>query len=84
MQTFWQHGWGAPSIDALVQGMGSNRCSLHRPFGGKRQPFVSALERNRDTGVADLASELGQAVSGRVAIQQFLTRLAEFLATAPG
>jgi TetR/AcrR family transcriptional regulator, transcriptional repressor for nem operon len=79
MQIFWEHGYGATSVDTLVQGMGINRFSLYSTFGGKHQLFVAALERYRDTIVADLVGELEHAVGRRAAIRQFFTRLVNFL-----
>jgi TetR/AcrR family transcriptional repressor of nem operon len=35
MQIFWEHGYGATSVEALVQGMGVNRFGLYSTFGGK-------------------------------------------------
>src|SRR6266511_2566188 len=84
MQIFWEHGYGATSVEALVQGMGVNRFSLYSTFGGKHQLFVAALERYRDTIVADLVGELEHAASGRAAIRQFFTRLVNFFASAHG
>jgi TetR/AcrR family transcriptional regulator, transcriptional repressor for nem operon len=84
MQIFWEHGYGATSIDTLVRGMGINRFSLYSTFGGKHQLFVAALERYRDTIVADLVGELEHAVSGHVAIRQFFTRVVNFFASAHG
>jgi TetR/AcrR family transcriptional repressor of nem operon len=84
MQIFWEHGYGATSVEALVQGMGVNRFSLYSTFGGKHQLFVAALERYRDTIVADLVGELEHAVSGLAAIRQFFTRLVNFFASSHG
>jgi TetR/AcrR family transcriptional regulator, transcriptional repressor for nem operon len=84
MQIFWEQGYAATSVDMLVQAMGINRFSLYSTFGGKHQLFVAALDRYRDTLVADLIGGLEQAVSGRAAIQQFFTRLVDFFASAHG
>jgi TetR/AcrR family transcriptional regulator, transcriptional repressor for nem operon len=84
MQIFWERGYEATSVQALVQGMGINRFSLYSTFGGKHQLFVAALERYRDTIAADLVGELEQAVSGLAAIRQFFTRLVDFFASAQG
>jgi TetR/AcrR family transcriptional regulator, transcriptional repressor for nem operon len=84
MQIFWEHGYAATSVDTLVQGMGINRFSLYSTFGGKHQLFVAALDRYRDTIVADLVGELEHAVSGRAAIRQFFMRLVNFFASAHG
>jgi TetR/AcrR family transcriptional repressor of nem operon len=84
MQVFWERGYAATSVQDLVHGMGINRFSLYSTFGGKHQLFVAALERYRDTVVADLVSELEQAVAGLPAIRQFFTRLVRFFASARG
>jgi TetR/AcrR family transcriptional regulator, transcriptional repressor for nem operon len=79
MQIFWEHGYGATSGDTLVQGTGINCFNLYSTFGGKHQLFVAALERYRDTIVADLVGELEHAVSGCAAIRQLFTCLVNFL-----
>jgi TetR/AcrR family transcriptional regulator, transcriptional repressor for nem operon len=84
MQIFWEHGYGATSVDTLVQGMGMNRFSLYSTFGGKHRLFVAALERYRDTIVADLVGELEHAVGRRAAIRQFSMRLVNFFASSHG
>ena len=58
MQVFWERGYEATSVQDLVQGMGINRFSLYSTFGGKHQLFVTALERYRDTIVADLLARI--------------------------
>jgi TetR/AcrR family transcriptional regulator, transcriptional repressor for nem operon len=84
MQIFWEHGYAATSADTFVQGMGINRFSLYSTFGGKHRLFVVALDRYRDTVVADIVGELEQAVSGRATIRQFFTRLVDFFGSAHG
>src|SRR5215831_1225577 len=84
MQVFWEHGYKATSVEDLVQGMRINRFSLYSTFGGKHQLFVAALDRYRDTIVADLVSELEQSRSGLAAIRRFFTRLVDFLASSTG
>jgi len=84
MQVFWERGYEATSVEDLVQGMGINRFSLYSTFGGKHQLFVAALERYRDTIVADLVGELEQSRSGLAAIRQFFTRLVDFFASSQG
>jgi TetR/AcrR family transcriptional repressor of nem operon len=57
---------------------------LYSTFGGKHQLFVAALERYRDTIVADLVGELEQSAAGLAAIRQFFKRLVDFFASAKG
>src|SRR2546428_10205183 len=84
MQVFWERGYEATSVEDLVQHMGLNRFSLYSTFGGKHQLFVAALERYRDTIVADLVGELEQSAAGLAAIRQFFTRLVDFFASSQG
>ena len=84
MQVFWERGYEATSVQDLVQGIGINRFSLYSTFGGKHQLFVAALERYRDTIVADLVGELEQSTAGLAAIRQFFERLVNFFASAKG
>jgi TetR/AcrR family transcriptional repressor of nem operon len=84
MQIFWEHGYEATSVEHLVQRMGINRFSLYSTFGGKHQLFVAALERYRDTIVADLVGELEQASAGLAAIRRFFMRLVDFFASSAG
>ena len=84
MQVFWERGYEATSVEDLVQRMGLNRFSLYSTFGGKHQLFVAALERYRDTIVADLVGELEQSAAGLAAIRQFFARLVDFFASSKG
>jgi len=84
MQVFWERGYEATSVDDLVQCMGINRFSLYSTFGGKHQLFVAALERYRDTIVADLVGELERSAVGLAAIRQFFARLVDFFASSKG
>ena len=84
MQVFWERGYEATSVDDLVQCMGINRFSLYSTFGGKHQLFVAALERYRDTIVADLVGELERSAAGLAAIRQFFARLVDFFASSKG
>jgi TetR/AcrR family transcriptional regulator, transcriptional repressor for nem operon len=84
MQVFWERGYAATSMQDLVQGMGINRFSLYSTFGDKHQLFVAALERYRETIVADLVGELEHSAAGLAAIRQFFTRLVNFFAAPRG
>ena len=84
MQVFWERGYEATSVEHLVQHMGINRFSLYSTFGGKHQLFVAALERYRDTIVADLVGELEQSAAGLAAIRRFFMRLVDFFASSTG
>lgn len=44
MLRFWQHGYGATSIDDLVSETGTSRHALYQAFGGKRELFIACLD----------------------------------------
>jgi TetR/AcrR family transcriptional repressor of nem operon len=48
---FWQHGYYASSIDALVKVTGANRAAIYGAFGGKDTLFLKCFETYRDTVV---------------------------------
>src|SRR3984893_2666145 len=58
MAAFWTRGYGATSIDDLVEATGINRGSLYGTFGDKRRLFLSALDRYWDTVVNAMMEEL--------------------------
>lgn len=50
MQTFWERGYEATSVQDLVETMGINRGSLYDTYGDKRSLFLAAL-RSYDENV---------------------------------
>jgi TetR/AcrR family transcriptional repressor of nem operon len=44
MLYFWQHGYGAASIDDLVRETQASRYALYQAFGGKRGLFLACLD----------------------------------------
>jgi TetR/AcrR family transcriptional regulator, transcriptional repressor for nem operon len=58
MRQFWLHGWSESSLDTLVEATGVSRYGLYTVFGSKHGLFVAALDRYRDTAVADRLSAL--------------------------
>ena len=49
MDLFWERGYEATSVQALVDAMGINRASLYDCFGDKHGLFRAALERYLET-----------------------------------
>jgi TetR/AcrR family transcriptional regulator, transcriptional repressor for nem operon len=47
MEVFWSRGYGAASIQDLVEHMGINRQSLYDTFGDKHALYLQALDRYR-------------------------------------
>ncbi len=44
MEVFWEHGYEATSLSALLKNMGIGKKSLYDTFGNKRSLFLKALE----------------------------------------
>lgn len=45
MKIFWQHGYGATSLEDLTAAIGITKPSLYAAFGDKEQLFLKALDR---------------------------------------
>jgi TetR/AcrR family transcriptional regulator, transcriptional repressor for nem operon len=48
MEVFWSRGYGAASVQELVEHMGINRQSLYDTFGDKHALYLLALDRYRE------------------------------------
>lgn len=64
MQLFWRRGYGATSLQELLECMGIARSSFYQSFGGKRAMFELALDRYRENLARSLREELTAAPSG--------------------
>lgn len=60
LDTFWQHGYSATTLDELGVAMGMNRPSLYGAFGDKRALYIATLERY----VAVSRAAMDEALSG--------------------
>lgn len=60
MPVFWEHGFAATSIDALVSATGVGRGGIYADFGGKQDLFLACLDAYRvrftDPAIALLTS----------------------------
>ena len=54
--TFWRRGYGATSIEDLVEDTGLNRASLYATFGDKHTLFVRALRHYHQQGCQTLTA----------------------------
>src|SRR5437867_1476112 len=45
MELFWRQGYTATPLDQLVRHTGASRYGLYATFGGKRDLFLTSLER---------------------------------------
>ena len=51
MNVFWQHGYDAASLPALLKGMGMTRGSLYKAFTDKKSLFLRVLTRYENEAV---------------------------------
>ncbi|MFT6216509.1 MAG: TetR/AcrR family transcriptional repressor of nem operon [Roseivirga sp.] len=69
---FWEKGYGATSIQDLVDGLGINRASIYATWGDKHQLYLSALQRYRQNASSWLLNEIRTEPSALVIIERFL------------
>jgi TetR/AcrR family transcriptional regulator, transcriptional repressor for nem operon len=75
VQTFWERGFEAASIDDLTERTGLSRSSLYAAFGSKEQLFTSALARYLDRNPTANLEELELGTDGLDAIRRFFDSL---------
>jgi AcrR family transcriptional regulator len=71
MQTFWQHGYSATSLDDLARAMAMNRPSIYNAFGDKAALYAATLEHF----IADLRDEVGRLVLAEPDLERALCNL---------
>ncbi len=83
MSLFWERGYDATSIDALVSVTGASRASLYQVWGDKQGLYVAALHHYgstvRETALAALAQ--GEPLA---AIRSYFLRATELVASGFG
>lgn len=77
MQTFWELGFEAASIDELTERTGLSRSSLYAAFGSKEELFTSALRLYLEQQVAANLGELERGDDGLDAIRRFFGSIAD-------
>jgi len=65
METFWERGYHATSMNDLLSDMKLNRGSLYDTFGDKKQLFMAALNEYERLGNELLFEELNKPGSAR-------------------
>ena len=81
MTLFWEKGYGATSVQDLVDRMGVNRFSLYDTFGDKRALYLKALDRYRDQQVAAIVRPLEETPDGLAALTRYFEQLEEAFST---
>jgi len=72
METFWERGYAATSVNDLLAEMGLNRGSLYDTFGDKKQLFLAALAKYEAQRGQELREMLDRPGSARSAIIDFI------------
>ncbi len=75
MALFWSRGYGAVSIDDLVQATGTARYGLYAAFADKRGLYLAALARYRDVIVDRQFSGVEAAGAGPVQVRGYFDAL---------
>lgn len=70
MHLFWNRGYGAASLDRLLDATDLSKSSFYETFGNKRDTLLAALERYRDGAMALLTAPLLKPDAGRREIEQ--------------
>lgn len=79
MDLFWQRGFEAVSLSALVEHMGISRQSLYDTFGNKRALFIRCIEHYRETRLSEALALLerpGSPLENAREVLRFFQRLA--------
>jgi len=77
METFWERGYHATSMNDLLSDMKLNRGSLYDTFGDKKQLFMAALNEYERLGNELLFEELNKPGSARDAIVEMFESAGE-------
>ncbi len=76
-RVFWQRGYDATSLDALLAAMDISKSSMYQAFGGKSELFQRCLENYRDTFADKMRAALDESPSGLAYIEAILSGVAE-------
>ena len=79
MRLFWLRGYHGLGLSELVKEMGISRQSLYDTFGSKRELFIRAVERYRETQLAEalgLLQREGSPIENVRALLRFFEQLA--------
>jgi AcrR family transcriptional regulator len=68
LDAFWRAGYAATSLDDLTAATGMNRPSLYGAFGDKREIYLLAMERYRESSRAGMEKLLSSDLSLRDAL----------------
>jgi TetR/AcrR family transcriptional repressor of nem operon len=77
VDTFWEHGFDATSVQTLCRAMELQPGSLYAAFGGKRELFTAALRRYAATVSAEAVERVHGAPSGMDGLRAYFMHLVD-------
>jgi TetR/AcrR family transcriptional repressor of nem operon len=83
LETFWDQGYEATSVQDLVEATDVRRASLYNAFGGKHDLYLEALRRYEERWVGRLQETLGRAADPRQGIRAVLEAVADEAGECP-
>ena len=78
MDLFWERGYGATSIQDLVEATGVNRASMYGTFGNKQRLFLAALDHYVSKISASRLEQLRAPGSAKVALRSYFEGMVDF------
>jgi TetR/AcrR family transcriptional repressor of nem operon len=77
LNTFWQRGFDATSVQVLCQAMEVQPGSVYAAFGSKRDLFVAALRSYAETVSAEAVDRINSAPSGVRGLRDYFDHLVD-------
>ena len=78
LETFWERGYAATSVNDLLEEMGLNRGSLYGTFGDKKQLFLSVLDKYYEQSAERIRELLERpGASARQSLRTLIEHVAE-------
>lgn len=77
VETFWEHGYEAASMQTLCRAMGIQPGSAYAAFGSKHDLFRSALRRYGQTVSVDAIRRITSAPTGLAGLEAYFEHLTE-------
>lgn len=77
LETFWQRGFDATSMQVLCQAMNVQPGSVYAAFGNKRDLFVAALRRYMETVSAEAVQRINGESSGMLGLRVYFGHLVD-------
>ena len=82
MELFWRQGYTATPLDQLVRHTGASRYGLYATFGGKRDLFLTSLERYSQAVMDPMLEPLADARASTAEIRRFFDRVLDVIRRA--